>query len=109
MERIIISVLSDELDKMKKKNSVLEIKLDNGELLRIMGESIQGTFIWTVSHVLQRITRKYFQDIDSDSKNEIIDKVINYPIKYIDIFNGGNIYSRQKTINRLNEIKFKLI
>ena len=105
MERIIRSVLSDELDKMKLKNVVLEIKLENGELFRVMGEDVFGTFIWTLSHVLKFQTRKYFRDFDTDSKNEIINTVINYPIVYMDILNGGNLYSKKKAIKRLNEIK----
>ena len=105
MENIVLRFISDELEKMKRKNVILEIKLENGEILRIFGEHFNGTFIWSLSHVLVSITRKYFQDFDSDNKELLINTIIHYPIKFINIRNGAQIYSNKKVIKRLKEIK----
>ena len=100
--RVINNLLSEELEKYQ----TLEIKLENGETFRTfyeIGENRNNT--WTLTHALPS-EKRYFSDIVSENKNDIINKINNYPIKSINIRGGPEIYSKLKLHKRMKELKF---
>ena len=98
-KRAIHSVLLDSI------KEIIEIKLQNGELLRISGEMLPGDeYSWTLTHIPQKVQR-YFRDIDSSDINEILSKVDEYPVESIQIRNGPVIYSKSKLVNRMKQVR----
>jgi len=99
--RAINSILSDELEKIKTTNKIIEIKLDDGEMFRI---SFDDNF-WTITHALPS-TRRYFSDTHADNKGVILTLISSYKVKSINILNGPELYSKAKMFKRLKELRF---
>jgi hypothetical protein len=101
--RAINVILSDELEKLKKKDNVIEIILNDGEMLRIFGEYINDGYLWSITHALPS-RRRYFCDIDSPDKEEILAIVNRYKVKSISLRNGPELYSESKFLKRMKGV-----
>ena len=101
--RAVNVILSDELEKLKKIDNVIEIILEDNEMLRILGEHENDGYLWSITHALPSRGR-YFRDIDSPDKEEILAIVNNYDVKSIKIRNGPEIYSKSKFLKRMKGV-----
>jgi hypothetical protein len=101
----------NNIEKRAVEAVLLSVKMDNviillydGEKFRIFSQPFGGKTFYTLTHSLPTYKR-FFPDMDSEDKNEIIHKVLEYPVKEI-ISNGDVIYSKSKLINRLKNLSF---
>jgi len=101
--RAVNVILSDELEKLKKIDNVIEIILEDNEMLRIMGERENDRYLWSITHALP-LRRRYFRDIDSYNKEDILAIVNDYNVKSIKIRNGPEIYSKSKFLKRMKGV-----